>query len=132
MFLFYNLHQPKNGSSEIFGDFYPNQEVRIFTGDFWRLYPNIYIELKMTRRSRSNNDEEIDCHITLKSNAPVSDYLKNNYFDLLCKTNTKLQCPVCLEDDLLCRENCFCLLNCGHAMHLHEYLKLNKCPVCRK
>ena len=85
--------------------------------------------IKMPRR---RTDEEVDCHITLKSNGPVSDYLKNSYFDLLVKTNTKLQCPICLEEDLLCCKNCFCLLNCGHAMHLHEYLKISKCPVCRK
>ena len=86
----------------------------------------------MPRRFYNPDDQEVDCQVTVRSNGPVSDHLKNIYFDLLVKTDTKLQCPVCLEEDLLTCKKCFCLLHCGHALHLHEYLKVSKCPVCRK
>ena len=78
------------------------------------------------------DDESIDVAFTFRSsNGPVSDHLKNQFYDLLVKSNQPLDCPICLESVLGCR-NCFCLLVCGHAMHLHEYLKLSKCPVCRQ
>ena len=89
----------------------------------------------MPRRTRSNqelltSDEMLDMTLTIRQNGPVKEYLKNNHFDLLKQVGQPLQCPVCMEDVLGCR-NCFCLLVCGHALHLHEYLKLSKCPVCR-
>ncbi len=78
------------------------------------------------------DDESIDVSFTFRSrNGPVGDHLKNQFYDLLVKSGEPLECPVCLESVLGCR-NCFCLLVCGHAMHLHEYLKLSKCPVCRE
>ena len=83
------------------------------------------------RRSQAENEEPIDVAVTIRKNAQVSDFLKNKHYDLLVKNGEKLDCPVCLESVLGCR-NCFCLLICGHAMHLHEYLKLTKCPVCRE
>ncbi len=64
---------------------------------------------------------------------PVSDFLKNNYFEMLKKNNenTKIECPVCFEE-IDCK-HCFCLLNCGHYLHLHEWFKIpsRKCPICR-
>ena len=87
------------------------------------------------RRSQSdvpNEDESVDVSFTFRSsNGPVSDHLKDQYYDLLVKSGEMLDCPVCLESVLGCK-NCLCLLMCGHAMHLHEYLKLSKCPVCRQ
>ena len=85
----------------------------------------------MPRRRNQAESDEVDVTFAIRSNGPVSEYLKNSYFDLLCKTEQQADCPVCMESLLGCR-NCFCLLGCGHAMHLHEYLKVNKCPVCRK
>ena len=41
-------------------------------------------------------------------------------------------CPVCLQSVLACRQ-CFCLLNCGHALHTSCFLQMHEaiCPVCR-
>ena len=86
------------------------------------------------RRSQSdvqNEDESIDVALTIRRNCPVNEYLKNNYYDLLVKSGEALEYPICMESVLGCR-NCFCLLVCGHAMHLHEYLKVTRCPVCRE
>ena len=59
----------------------------------------------------------------------VSDYLKNMFYDLLKETNKEIKCPICLED--ICCKKCFTLLKCGHYCCLYEYIKINKCPVCR-
>ena len=72
-------------------------------------------------------------------NAPVTntrladDYLKNNYYDLLKKTEAKLECPVCIDDLMECRR-CFALLvPCGHAIHSSCFMRIinGKCPTCR-
>ena len=60
---------------------------------------------------------------------PVKDFLKNTFYDMLKEKNEKIECPICYEE-IDCR-NCFCLLNCGHYLHLHEVLRCNTCPVCR-
>ena len=78
-----------------------------------------------------DDDESIDVAFTIRRNGPVNEYLKNQFYDLHVKSGQPLDCPVCLESVLGCR-NCFCLLVCGHAMHLHEFLKVSKCPVCRE
>ena len=72
-------------------------------------------------------DETVDVEFTIRKNGQVHEFLKNNYYDLLVKTGQPLECPICFESVIGCR-NCFCLLICGHAMHLHEYLKVTRCP----
>lgn len=59
----------------------------------------------------------------------VSDYLANQYYDLLKETKKEITCPVCMEE--ICCKKCFTLLRCGHYCCLYEYVKMNKCPVCR-
>jgi len=60
----------------------------------------------------------------------VSDFLKNNYFDMAQKLDIKLECPICLED--ICCKRCFSLLPCGHHLHLNCLIRLDKCPLCRE
>ena len=59
-----------------------------------------------------DDDESIDVAFTIRRNGPVNEYLKNQFYDLLVKSGEPLECPVCLESVLGCR-NCFCLLVCG-------------------
>ena len=59
----------------------------------------------------------------------VKPYLRDNVWNMMKQTNQKIECPVCL-DEIDCK-NCFCLLTCGHHLHLHELLRCKSCPVCR-
>ena len=87
-----------------------------------------YIETKMPRRS--NQEEMYDLTLTVNKNEPVSDFLKNTYYNMKKRLDDDLTCAICLEK-IDC-ERCMCVLTCGHFFHLHEILKLNfKCPVCR-
>lgn len=91
----------------------------------------------MPRGRRNNNDMEV---IELNESSLlndmfqrggniVSDYLAHSYYDLMKETGKKIECPVCMEE--ICCKKCFTLLRCGHYCCLYEYIKMNKCPVCR-
>ena len=66
----------------------------------------------MPRRPAQRIDNSIDItdfnDIDTRENEqkkPVSDFLKNNFYDMLKKNNNKIECPVCYEN-IDCR-NCF-------------------------
>lgn len=64
---------------------------------------------------------------------PVSQFLKNTYFDLLknAPPTAPIVCSICLDDLMNCK-NCFCLLNCGHNFHIQCVSNQARCPVCRE
>ena len=59
----------------------------------------------------------------------VSNKLKNEYYHMAKKLNVKLECGICFEQ--ICCKDCFCMTNCGHFYHLHEYIRCDFCPTCR-
>ena len=59
----------------------------------------------------------------------VSNYLSNQFYDMLKEAKKEVMCPICMEE--ICCKKCFTLLRCGHYCCLYEYVKINKCPVCR-
>ena len=81
----------------------------------------------MTRRRNQNIELEIDL-----DNPLVSNFLKNSHYDLLKETNKNIECPICLES-LLCCKNCYALLLCGHSLHITCLMNTHskKCPLCR-
>ena len=92
----------------------------------------------MPRRTIQRNEENNDIENINENDykqedrkKPVGDFLKNNYFEMLKYNNKKVECPVCYEE-IDCK-NCFCLLDWGHYLHLHEWIKISskKCPICR-
>jgi len=59
----------------------------------------------------------------------VKDHLRIKYFEMMKKSREKMECAICLNEiDCV---NCFALGVCGHAFHLHEALRVDKCPICR-
>ena len=62
----------------------------------------------------------------------VSDFLKNNYFEMNEKLERTNECSICL-DNIECK-NCFTVLNCGHIYHLSCIIKCQpiQCPLCRQ
>ena len=58
------------------------------------------------------------------------DYLKNNYWEMSKKTDTKHTCSICLED--ICCKSCFTVLSCGHPYHAGCLMKWpGACPLCK-
>jgi hypothetical protein len=91
------------------------------------------------RRNLTEDDIIATMPINLPDFPPVTntrladEYLKNNYYDLLKKTDAKLECPVCMDDMMDCKR-CFALLvPCGHAIHSSCFMRITngKCPTCR-
>jgi hypothetical protein len=63
-------------------------------------------------------------------NRMVSDFLKNNYWDMLKAQNKSVECAICLEQ-IDCKK-CFCILSCGHFYDIGCIIKCKgKCPTCR-
>ena len=89
----------------------------------------------MPRRRNDNNtlieiqEDTLLNDLFSRSNI-VSNYLAGNYYDLLKQTNKEIVCPICMEE--ICCKKCFTLLRCGHYCCLYEYIRINKCPICRE
>lgn len=69
-------------------------------------------------------------HQEPKQSIFVSDYLKNNTYDMMKELNKKDECSICMEDVLCCKK-CFTVLNCGHMFHLGCIIRCPSCPICR-
>ena len=59
----------------------------------------------------------------------VSDYLKDDYYEIKKILKNKLECSICLDE--ICCKKCLALLPCGHSFHLSCLLKCSSCPLCR-
>lgn len=82
----------------------------------------------MPRRSARNIEVKFEINEPL-----VSPYLANTYFEMAKTLKRDMECPVCLES-LMCCKDCFCLLKCGHSIHAKCYFYIqdkSRCPVCR-
>lgn len=62
----------------------------------------------------------------------VSDFLKNNYWDMAEKLERTHECSICLEN--ICCKKCFTIMNCGHIFCLSCIIKCHPlmCPNCRQ
>ena len=68
-----------------------------------------------------------------EDDALVSPYLSDSYYEMARSLDHDMSCPICLES-LMCCKSCFCLLKCGHALHVRCFLQMqdrSRCPVCR-
>ena len=59
----------------------------------------------------------------------VSDFLKNNYWDMMRELKKTQECSICLNE-MDCKK-CFTLLNCGHSFCLCCIIRCQACPLCR-
>ena len=93
----------------------------------------------MPVRRRPSNQEDIGPPQTIviqqSPNFPtlfVSDFLKNNYWEMAEKLERVHECSICLEN--ICCKKCFCILNCGHIFDLPCIIKCSplQCPLCRQ
>ena len=58
------------------------------------------------------------------------DFLKNNFWEMSKKTETKHTCSICLEE-ITCK-HCFTLLSCGHVFDAACLMKWpGSCPLCK-
>jgi len=86
-------------------------------------------------RTRNANIQEItaeeiqeEMFNTRKLNL-VETKLKNDYYEMKKKLNERIECCICMEAiDCI---HCLALCRCGATIHLFEWLKCNKCPICR-
>ena len=74
-------------------------------------------------------DEIPDSQYNINKINLVETKLRNDYFEMKKKLNENIECCICME--VINCVHCLALCRCGSTLHLFEWLRCNKCPICR-